>query len=79
MSNRDEIVRLVGDVDEMTISAIVETGASLAEIEQAARWAAGDAVARAERHEMSGRAAAVYDLLIGDPVFAAAADTDRPG
>lgn len=78
MSTRDEIVRLVGDVDQMTISAIVETGASLAEIEQAAHWAAGDTVARAERHEMSGRAEAVYDLLMDDPAFAPAPDTDGP-
>lgn len=77
MSTRDEITRLVGEVDEMTISEILATDASPTEIEQAARWAAGEAVVRPERHELSGRAEAVYDLLMGDPAFRAVADLDE--
>lgn len=76
MPSHNELIHLVGDVEAMTISAILDTGASLAEVEQAARWAAGEAVTRQERHELSRRAEAVYDILIDDPTFAAANDLE---
>jgi hypothetical protein len=66
---REQILELVGDIDDATVMAILKTGASSVEIEEAARWAAGEAVAAVERHPLSAAASAVYDILITDPTF----------
>lgn len=68
-SMREEIVDLVGDIDDATVTAILKTGASLVEIEEAARWATGEAIAVVERRPLSGPASAVYDILVTTPTF----------
>jgi hypothetical protein len=68
---REDIVGLVGDVDDAAIMAILETGASYVEVEEAARRTAGettDPVER-ERHPLTGAAAAVYDILVTEPTL----------
>lgn len=68
---RDQIISLIGDVDDATVVAILGTGASYVEIEEAARWAGGEAIAAIERVPLSRAASAVYDILVTLPAFAA--------
>lgn len=68
---RDDIIHLVGDVDDATIVAIEATAATHAEIGEAVKWASGDAeqLGKAGR-PLSGPAEAVYNILLADPTFA---------
>jgi hypothetical protein len=66
--SRDEIVHLVGDADDSVVTAILATGASYAEIEEAVEWAAGDAELLAKAgHTLEPAAQAVYDILTDEP------------
>ena len=67
---RDEIARVCGDILDWKISAIIASGASLPEVEAACAWAAGQDEALAkEREPLTGRTAAVYEILIADEPF----------
>ncbi|HYL48750.1 MAG TPA: hypothetical protein VET84_05240 [Stellaceae bacterium] len=67
---RDEVIHLVGDLDDSVIVAILRTGASYVEVENAVRWATDDtADIGKQKHESNPRTEAVYDLLMGDPNF----------
>ena len=61
-----EIRDIVGDVDAAKLEAILETGASAAEVEQAVVWAAGasDVMGGDLERPLSGRVAAVYGILM---------------
>ncbi len=60
-----DILRILGSVDDETAVAIIETGASAAQVEQARLWAAGESDAMGEaRKPLIGPAAAVYDILV---------------
>lgn len=65
-----DVVRLAGDIDDATVAAILGTNASYTEIEEAVRWAGGDAehLGKAGRAP-SPAAEAVYDILTSDPTF----------
>jgi hypothetical protein len=68
---RDDIVQLVGEVEDATIAAIQATGATYHEIEQALRWAgAGLEEPRVNAHGMTPRAEQVFDILLSDPAYA---------
>lgn len=71
---REQIIGLTGDVDDATVMAILRTGASYVEIEEAARWAGGEAIAAIEPFPLTGPASAVYDILITLPAFAPSAE-----
>lgn len=61
---RDEIEALLGRITDAQISAIIGTGASCGEVEEAAAWAAGESDVMGEAEaKLTGAAAAVYDLL----------------
>lgn len=62
-----EIRELTGIEDPVRISRILATGATFGEIEQALLWArgAGERLGEEER-SLSGRVAAVYDILTED-------------
>lgn len=62
-----EIAELVGGDDPVKHLRILKTGATFAEIEQALAWAsgAGDVLGEEER-PLSGRVAAVYEILTED-------------
>jgi hypothetical protein len=63
----EEIAALVGGDDATVHTAILATGASLAEIEQAMIMAAGAGEALGEApHPLEGRVAAVYEILTAD-------------
>ena len=68
--SHDEIVAVCGDILDWKIKAIIETGASLSELEAARAWSAGaDEVLGEERTPLSGVTAAVYDILIAGEEF----------
>ncbi len=59
--------RLCGDVLDTTVAAIVETGASVADLEAAMAFIYGESDAMGEeRRPLSGAAAQIYDLLIAE-------------
>ena len=63
----DDLLRLVGDVDERKVFDILALRPTVAEIEQAALWAAGDGDVLAKRgHSLTGTAAEVLDILTAD-------------
>lgn len=68
---RDDIIRLVGDVDDATVMAIEATRATYVEIEKAVKWASGNAeqLGKAGR-QLSAHAEAVYNILLTHPSFA---------
>ncbi|HTY65638.1 MAG TPA: hypothetical protein VMH36_03240 [Alphaproteobacteria bacterium] len=67
----DDIIHLVGDVEDATVMAIEATRATYVEVEEAVKWATGDAeqLGKAGR-PLSGPAEAVYNVLLTDPAFA---------
>jgi hypothetical protein len=59
-----EIMELVGDIDAARAEAILATGATLAEIEEAQAWAAGESDVLADlQRQPSGVVAAVLEIL----------------
>jgi hypothetical protein len=66
----DDIVHLAGDLEDAVISAILQAGATYREVEEAVKWATGDAEALGKEGRQLGAAAkVVYDILVSDPVF----------
>jgi len=73
--SHDDVIHTVGDVDETVVSAIIATGAAYIDVEEAVKWATGDA----EQLGKSGRGLspagqAVYDILMADPAYAPEAE-----
>jgi hypothetical protein len=63
----DLVVRLCGDILDRTVTAIVETGASLSDLEAAMAFLYGEDDAMGEeRRPLSGTAAVIYDLLVAE-------------
>ena len=68
----EDVTTVVGSIDPSALVAIVNTGATYAEIEEAAMWARGELeVPGEEEHPLKGTAADVYDILVDDPQFSA--------
>ena len=66
-ATREELLRLVGDIDERKIIDILALHPTVAEIEQAALWTGGDGDILAKGgHPLSGIAAEVLDILAAD-------------
>jgi hypothetical protein len=67
MATRADVLRFVRDVDERKVLEILALHPTVAEIEQAALWAAGDGdVLARSGHPLSGTAAQVFDILTAD-------------
>jgi hypothetical protein len=67
---RDDIERVVGPVPDDLAVAIIETRATLEDLEVAEQWASqADDVMGKLRHPLTGAAAAVYDLLLAEEAF----------
>jgi hypothetical protein len=66
-SRRDDLRRILGDVDDAKIIEILALGPSLTELEEAAMWAAGDGdfLAKSGR-PLAGVVAQVVDILTAD-------------
>ena len=60
----DDVRRIVGEVDDVKLVAILELGASVAELEAAVAWAEGESdVLGAAREPRSGRVGTLYEIL----------------
>ena len=67
LATRDDLLRLVGDVDERKALDILALRPTVAEIEEVAVWAAGDGDVLAKGgHSLSRTAAEVLDILTAD-------------
>ncbi|MBX5455038.1 MAG: hypothetical protein K6U10_14030 [Acidobacteriia bacterium] len=63
-ASAEEIRRIVGDVDDRVIRAIMETGATAAQVLEAALWFRGGGGLEDEPgHEPHGVVRAVYEIL----------------
>jgi hypothetical protein len=61
---RDDVIREVGEVDDVTIAEIVGTGATPEELEEAQAWIVnGDALIKAGKPPPSGRVRELIDIL----------------
>jgi hypothetical protein len=60
-----EIRRMVGDIEAVKLEAILATGATLGQIEEAMAWASGesDVMGGQLARPLSGPVAAVYEIL----------------
>jgi hypothetical protein len=66
-ATRDDLLRLVGEVDERKLLDILALHPTVAEIEEATVWASGDGdVLAKEGHPLSGMAADILDILSVD-------------
>ena len=66
----DEVRRLVGDIERLRIAEVLETGATVGDIEIALAWAAGESDVMGEaRQPLAGRAALVYEIIFGDTEY----------
>lgn len=61
----DDVVTLVGDLDDGKVAEILATGATAREVNEAIAWAeeASDVMGKLGKR-LGGRAAQVYDILI---------------
>jgi hypothetical protein len=67
MATRADVSRFVRDVDERKVLEILALHPTVAEIEQAAAWAAGNGdVLDKTGRPLSGAAATVFDILTAD-------------
>jgi hypothetical protein len=65
-----DVVGVCGDILDWKIKAIIESGATLPELEAASAWASGaDEVLGEEREPLTGATASVYEVLIADEEF----------
>jgi hypothetical protein len=66
----EELVQLVGDLEPARLAAIETLGATIAEVEEAVAYAAGeDDVMGEARLPLIGRAAAVYEIIVADEAY----------
>ena len=64
---RDDVIHLLGDINDHKVVEILETGASLEELEEAAAWLAGESdVMGEERLPLTGAAGIVYEIIARD-------------
>lgn len=64
---RDDVVSVLGPVDETLIAEIIATGASFEELREAWAWLNGDEALMSEGRPLPGtRVAALIDLLEAD-------------
>lgn len=67
---RDDLVRLLGDVSDETIAAILATGATYADLELAYACIMGSDREEGQLGPLAGKAALIYDILQDEPAFA---------
>jgi len=69
-ATHDDVVRLAGDLGELRIASILETGASVGELEEACTLASGDGEATgAQPAELVGPVAEIYAILTIDEAY----------
>ena len=64
---REEIAHTVGEISDAKIIAIISSGASLKELEEAVAWASAESDVMGElERPLAGPAARVYDILTAE-------------
>jgi len=67
---REGVAHLIGDLDDSVIAAIIATGATYTEIEQALKWVgAGAEEPRLNAHGLTPTAELVCDILLATTEF----------
>jgi hypothetical protein len=67
---RDDVVRLLGDVSDETVAAILASGATHADLEVAYACIMGSDREEGQLGPLAGGAARIYDILQNEPMFA---------
>lgn len=63
----DEVLAVVGDIGDLKIARIIETGATREELERAAAWQSGESDVLGEARDLLvGIEADVFDILTSD-------------
>ncbi len=63
----DDVITILGPVDETLVADVIATGATQAELSEAVAWINNDEALIGEgRHLPAGRVAALVDLLTAD-------------
>ncbi len=63
----DLLLELVPDIEDSKAAAIMASGASLSDIEEAISWASGQSGVMGDlRRQLNARVATVYDILTAD-------------
>jgi hypothetical protein len=63
----DEVIEIVGPLDDFRVAEIIGTGATAAELTEAFSWLSVDGDLAAELHRsLSGTVARLYDILTAD-------------
>ena len=63
----DDLLRILGEIDERKVLDILSLHPTLADIEEAAMWTAGDGDVLAKAgHRLTGIAAQIFDILTAD-------------
>ena len=74
VATRDQVVAIVGNLDDGRLADILALQPTLEEVEEAVAWSSGESdVMGEERKPLVGVAAAVYEILTADALF----DEDR--
>ncbi len=66
----EDVVRLLGDVSDETVAAILATDATYADLEMAYACVMGDDRQEGQLGPLAGTTARIYDILQEDPAFA---------
>ncbi len=67
---REQVVRVLGRIDDVKVAEIIASGASLKELEQAAAWALGESDVMAKLPDHASPAMAkVYEILTVEESF----------
>jgi hypothetical protein len=68
--SHDDVVHLIGDLDDSTVSTILASGASYVDIEQAVKWLeSGFDEARLNSHRLTPKGEMVCDILLTSGTF----------
>ena len=68
---REQVANVVGRIDDVKAAAIIATGASLKELNEAVAWASGESDVIGKLHRpASPVVAAVFDILTAEQKFA---------
>lgn len=74
--NREQIVGICGELLDWQVLAIIDSGATAEDVEEAVAYASGqDDVMGEARKPLAGKAAIVHEILTRDEEFA---EADRP-
>lgn len=66
----DDVRRIAGDIDDVKLVAILELGATVAELEAAVAWEEGESDVLGEAREpLSGRVGEIYEILTAGEVW----------